>query len=101
MQQQEWSKLLPLAQYVRNSWPNATTKQIPFNTILGYTPAAHQPTRTTNLLTLQERLSNIKEARSAVQEAMIRSQEQTEQGPTHFKEYQEGDQVWLEGTNLK
>jgi hypothetical protein len=41
-QQQEWSKLLPLAQYVRNSWPNATTKQVPFNTILGYTiPLQH------------------------------------------------------------
>jgi len=76
-------------------------KQIPFNTILGYTPAAHQPTRTTNLLTLQKRLNNIKESRSAAQEAMIQSQERTQQGPTRFKEYQEGDQVWLEGTNLK
>jgi hypothetical protein len=53
-QQHEWSKLLPLAQYVRNFWPNATTKQAPFNTLIGYTPAAHQPTRTTDLLTLQE-----------------------------------------------
>jgi hypothetical protein len=53
-QQHEWSKLLPLAQYVRNSWPNATTKQAPFNTLIGYTPAAHQPTRTTDLPTLQE-----------------------------------------------
>jgi hypothetical protein len=100
-QQQEWSKLLPLAQYVRNSWPNATTKQVPFNTILGYTPTAHQPTRMTDLPTLQKRLNNIKESRSAAQEAMIQSQERTQQGPTHFKEYQEGDQVWLEGTNLK
>jgi hypothetical protein len=100
-QQQEWSKLLPLAQYVRNSWPNATTKQVPFNTILGYTPTAHQPTRMTDLPTLQKRLNNIKESRSAAQEAMIQSQERTQQGPTRFKEYQEGDQVWLEGTNLK
>jgi hypothetical protein len=40
-QQHEWLKLLPLAQYVRNSWPNATTKQTPFNTLIGYTPTAH------------------------------------------------------------
>jgi hypothetical protein len=51
-QQQEWSKLLPLAQYVRNLWPNTITKQVSFNTILSYTPTAHQPTRTTNLPTL-------------------------------------------------
>jgi len=43
-QQHEWAKLLPMAQYVRNSWPSSTTKQIPFNTLIGYTPLAHQPT---------------------------------------------------------
>jgi hypothetical protein len=100
-QQHEWSKLLPLAQYVRNSWPNATTKQAPFNTLIGYTPAAHQPTRTTDLPTLQERLDKIKESRSAAQEAMIKSQERSNQGPPRFTEYQIGNKVWLEGTNLK
>ena len=43
-QQKEWAKLLPLAQYVRNSWPNTTTKQVPFNTLIGYTPQVHHPT---------------------------------------------------------
>jgi hypothetical protein len=100
-QQHEWSKLLPLAQYVRNSWPNATTKQAPFNILIGYTPTAHQPTRTTDLPTLQERLDKIKESRSAAQEAMIKSQERSNQGPSHFTEYQVGNKVWLEGTNLK
>jgi hypothetical protein len=40
-QQHEWAKLLPMVQYVRNSWPSSTTKQIPFNTLVGYTPLAH------------------------------------------------------------
>jgi hypothetical protein len=39
--QHEWAKLLPLAQYMRNSWPSSTTKQVPFNTLIGYTPQAH------------------------------------------------------------
>ncbi len=41
VQQHEWAKLLPLAQYVRNSWLNTMTKQVPFYTLIGYTPNAH------------------------------------------------------------
>ena len=100
-QQREWSKLLPLVQYVRNSWPNATTRQVPFNTLIGYTPTAHQPTRTTDLPTLQECLIKINESRSAAQEAMLWLQGRSDKGPSHFEEYQIGDKVWLEGTNLK
>jgi len=48
-QQHEWAKLLPMAQYVRNSWPSSTTKQIPFNTLISYTPLVHQPTRSVTL----------------------------------------------------
>jgi hypothetical protein len=39
-QQHKWAKLLPMAQYVRNSWPSSMTKQIPFNTLVGYTTSA-------------------------------------------------------------
>jgi transposase InsO family protein len=53
-QQHEWAKLLPMAQYVRNSWPSSTTKQIPFNTLVGYTPLAHQPTCSSTIPSLQQ-----------------------------------------------
>jgi hypothetical protein len=42
--QNTWHSWLPLAQYTRNSWPNATTKKTPFDLLIGYTPQAHQPT---------------------------------------------------------
>jgi len=43
--QKDWAAWLPLAQYTRNSWPNASTKKTPYELILGYTPLA-TPTRT-------------------------------------------------------
>ena len=43
--QQTWALLLPLAQYMLNSWPNATTKKAPFELILGHIPRVHQSTR--------------------------------------------------------
>jgi hypothetical protein len=59
VQQHEWAKLLPLAQYVRNSWPSSTTRQAPFYTLISYIPQAHQPVRTSNIPSLQERMAKI------------------------------------------
>ncbi len=102
MQQHEWAKLLPMAQYVRNSWPSSTTKQVPFNTLIGYTPLTHQPTHSTDIPNLRQHLERIKESRTAALEALCKSTERQEgNAAPHFKEYQPGDKVWLEGTNLK
>jgi hypothetical protein len=43
--QHSWAEWLPLAQYVRNSWPSSTTKKAPYELILGYIPQVHQPIR--------------------------------------------------------
>jgi hypothetical protein len=40
--QTNWSRLLPLAQFAFNAWPNATTKKAPFELIMGHIPHAHQ-----------------------------------------------------------
>ena len=91
-----------MVQYVRNSWPSSTTKQVPFNTLIGYTPLAHQPTHSTDIPDLRQCLEKIKESRTAALEALHKSIERQEGNATpHFKEYQSGDKVWLEGTNLK
>jgi transposase InsO family protein len=60
-QQHEWTKLLPIVQYVRNSWPSSTTKQVPFNTLVRYTPLAHQPTQNSSIPGLQQCLEKIRE----------------------------------------
>jgi len=76
MQQHEWAKLLLLAQYVRNSWPNTTMKQTPFNTLIGYTPIAHQLVRTVQLPLLQDQQEKIKASRLVAIEALLASQSQ-------------------------
>ncbi len=77
-------------------------KQVPFNTLIGYTPLTHQPTRSTDIPNLQQHLEKIKESRTAALEALCKSVERQEGNATpRFKEYQPRDKVWLEGTNLK
>jgi hypothetical protein len=53
-QQNNWHAWLPLAQYTKNSWPSATTKHTLFNLLIGYTPQIHQPTRKTNVPSLEQ-----------------------------------------------
>ena len=91
-----------MAQYVRNSWPSSTTRQAPFYTLIGYIPQAHQPVRTSNIPSLQERMAKIHDSRTAAQEALQRAQDLlTSKTTPHYHPYNVGDQVWLEGTNLK
>jgi hypothetical protein len=54
-----------------------------------------------NILTLKQRLSSITEARKATQEAQRKAQESWVKDRPHFKLFALGDQVWLEGMNLK
>jgi hypothetical protein len=37
-QQNNWATLLPLAQFVHNSWPSDVTKRTPFDLLMGFTP---------------------------------------------------------------
>ena len=53
-QQNNWHTWLPIAQYTKNSWPSAMTKKPPFDLLIGYTPRVHQPTRATNIPTLEQ-----------------------------------------------
>jgi hypothetical protein len=54
-----------------------------------------------NIPTLEQRLSSITEARKAAQEAQRKAQETWVKDRPRFKPFALGDQVWLEGTNLK
>jgi len=100
-QQNNWHAWLPLAQYMKNSWPSATTKKTPFDLLIGYMPQIHQPTRSSNLPTFEQRLSAIKEARNAAQEAQHKAQESWIKERPQFMPFEVGTKVWLEGTNLK
>ena len=100
-QQDNWHEWLPLAQYTKNSWPSAMTKKTPFDLLIGYTPQIHQPTRKTNVPSLEQRLSFIQEARSAAQEAQRKAQDSWITDKPRFTPLTVGTKVWLEGTNLR
>src|SRR5712691_6795126 len=100
-QQNNWHSWLPLAQYTKNSWPSAMTKKTPFDLLIGYTPRVHQPSRRTDIPTLEERVKSIKEAREAAQEAQRKSQASWIKERPRFRPFVTGSKVWLEGTNLK
>ena len=98
-QQNNWHAWLPLAQYTKNSWPSATTKKTPFDLLIGYTPQIHQPTRSSDLPTIEQRLSAIKEVRNATQEAQRKAQESWIKECPQSTPFEVGTKVWLEGTN--
>jgi hypothetical protein len=85
--QEDWASWLPIAQYTKNSWPHATTGKTPFDLLIGYTPQAHQPTRTPTLPDIDSRLAAIQEARTAAQEAVRKVQERLTKGVHSFKGY--------------
>jgi hypothetical protein len=100
-QQNNWHMWLSLAQYIKNSWPSATTKHTPFDLLIGYTPQIHQPTRKTNVPSLEQQLSTINKARSATQEAQRKVQDSWVKDKPRFTPFAVGSKVWLEATNLK
>jgi len=93
--QKDWAAWLPLAQYTRNSWPNASTKKTPYELILGYTPLAHQPVRDTTVPDIDTRMQLIKDAREQAQDALKQTQENMIK-ETKFKEFVISQKVWLE-----
>jgi len=68
---------------------------------MGYTPHVHQPDRHSDIPTLDKCLNSIKEARQAAQEAQHKAQESWVKDKPRYKPFAIGEQVWLEGTNLR
>jgi hypothetical protein len=58
-QQDSWSRLLLIIQYQLNSRVSSATKQVPYETWMGFIPSAHQPTREGNFPALIERKAQL------------------------------------------
>jgi hypothetical protein len=76
-------------------------RQTPYDTLIDYTPLAHQPTCTPMLPSTIDHLLRITEARTAAQEALRKVQDQLTPETTQYKTFEVGSLVWLKGTNLK
>ena len=105
--QNDWPTLLPLAQFVHNTWPNATMKQMPYDLLLGFTPQIQVHKQNSEVPELGQRKEWLEWAQVKAMAAMQGAQElwkkkmKRKKGAHHYQGFKQGNQVWLEGTNLK
>jgi hypothetical protein len=98
--QKNWAPYLPIAQFAHNNWPSDTTRKSPFFLLMGFNPRADWIHATSPIPKVTLRLEQLKEARIQAREAMIKAQQSWVKHRDTPK-YKEGDQVWLEGKNLR
>jgi hypothetical protein len=99
--QSNWAQLLSIAEFAHNSWRNESTGQSPFNLLMGYHPRAEWTTVTSLIPQVTLRLDQIREARDRAKTAMIKAQQGWERWRHTTPTFQIGDQVWLDGRNIK
>jgi hypothetical protein len=95
-----WAPYLPIAQFAHNNWPSETTRKSPFFLLMGYHPHADWISSPSPLPQVTLRLEQLKQARDTAQQLMIKAQQSWVKHRDTPK-YREGDQVWLEGKNLR
>jgi hypothetical protein len=98
--QKNWAPYLPIAQFAHNNWPSDTTRKSPFFLLMGFNPRADWVHTTSPIPRVTLRLEQLKEARVQARDAMIKAQ-QSRVKHRDTPKYKEGDQVWLEGKNLR
>jgi hypothetical protein len=95
--QNNWSELLPIAEFAHNSWKHENTKHTPHELIMGINPTASISTPDDAVPAAQERLKQLLSARSDAQKAL-----QKRIKPLNVpRTFVQGDKVWLDGRNLK
>ena len=100
-QQTNWHHYLPLADFAHNSWKNEATGHSPFEILMGYSPRVEIFDVTSSIPTVALRLRDWKKAREDAQKLIIKAQKKWTKGKEPEQRYKTGDQVWLEGRNLR
>ena len=95
--QNNWSALLPVAEFAHNSWKHEHTKHTPHELITGTNPSASITDPGDSVPAAQERLTQLQEARSDAQKALQRRIKPL----TLPRSFVIGDKVWLDARNLK
>jgi hypothetical protein len=103
--QDNWSRLLPIAEFAYNSRIHSATKKAPFELLYRYNPDFSIPIGTSQLPTVDAHLDTLKEARAEADAALTMSRElmawNASQGARRFPGWKVGDKVWLDAQNLK
>ena len=95
--QNNWSALLPIAEFTHNSWKHENTKHTPHELIIGINPTASLTIPEDSIPAAQERLKQLQESRSDAQKALQKRIKPINPPRT----YVAGDKIWLEARNLK
>ena len=95
--QDDWARYLPIAEFAHNNWTNETTRESPFQILMGYHPRADWTDAPTSLPRVSTRLEQLQAARDKAQELMRRAQ-QSWVKHRDTPRYQVGDQVWWKDT---
>jgi hypothetical protein len=98
--QKNWAPYLPIAQFAHNNWLSDTTRKSPFFLLMGFNPHADWIHATSPIPRVTLRLEQLQEAQVQARNAMIKAQQSWVKHRDTPK-YKEGDQVWLEGKNLR
>jgi Chromo (CHRromatin Organisation MOdifier) domain len=106
-EQDDWVELLPMAQYVHNSWVNTSMGYMPFDLLISHTPMVNVSTDVTNVPEVARQKEWLEQAWQRAQAAIRTAQRlvlqrgQRKKGQCHYHSHAVGDMVWLEGANLK
>ena len=100
---EDWERHITLAEFAHNNRTHSSTKRAPFEITLGYSPKALPETRAAS--TVEEVETRLNKMMMMRDEALgaheLARQVMRERETRGFKGFKVGDQVWLEGTNLK
>ena len=100
--QDNWAHYLSLAKFAFNLWCNESTKKSPFKVLMGYNPQAEWTVISSPVPQVTHRLGQIQEAQDQAHLAMCKAQLgwiKDKERKQHV--YRVGDQVWLDGCDIK
>jgi len=98
-----WKPLKSLIEFSHNQKVHSTTKQTPFYLMMGYEPKdIPLAFDRTNALTAEQRVKALHQARNEAAAAHeLARQKMAERSTQGFTPFKKGEQVWLDGWNLK
>ena len=67
----DWANLLPLAQFVHNSWRNESTGATPFNLLIGHTPTIQVQSNEMSIPELTRQKEWLEQGRLCAQAALL------------------------------
>jgi hypothetical protein len=103
----DWASLLPMAQYTHNATQNESIQATPFKVLIGNTPTIQVTEKDLAVPEIARRKEWLGRGRLRAQVALRNAHQLLEKrmarrkGERHYLGHEEGDLVWLEGTNLQ